>query len=168
MSETADLDRAYAALGLAPGAGLRAARAAFRRIARAVHPDVAAATPENLSRLAAALAAIRAVERAEPAVVEVMLDAAEAARGAARTVLARGRALILRIPAGAAEGALLPFIGEPGLMARVRIRPETPQQAPGPGGEAGAGPVLADFIRRFAAPSPAARFARWTRRRPAA
>ena len=36
----ADLDQAYAALGLAPGDGLVAVKAAYRRQARALHPDL--------------------------------------------------------------------------------------------------------------------------------
>lgn len=35
-----DLDQAYAALGLAPGAGLDQVKAAYRRLARDLHPDL--------------------------------------------------------------------------------------------------------------------------------
>lgn len=57
----------YAVLGLLPGAGLEAAAAARRRIARECHPDVAGggdADPELVIRMTAANAAYERLRRA--------------------------------------------------------------------------------------------------------
>lgn len=61
----------YRALGLAPGADLRAVRAAYRRLARDHHPDCAGIDPQEaharMSRINTAYAAITAAARARRA-----------------------------------------------------------------------------------------------------
>ncbi|MCA1906531.1 MAG: DnaJ domain-containing protein, partial [Desulfarculus sp.] len=49
------LDQAYAALGLAPGAGLEQVKAAYRRLARELHPDLNPQAPAGaMARINAA------------------------------------------------------------------------------------------------------------------
>jgi len=153
-----------AVLGLDPGANSDAVRAAFRRQVKALHPDHCAPTPESLSRLAETLSAMRTLESTGDDLSEIEIDATAARQGIVRVVARIGGNLILRIPAGVRDGDIVTAVGSD-TGVRIRIRPESGPITAAPPDPA---PDLSGFVERFAAPSPASRFAGWVRRRPPA
>lgn len=157
---------AYAAFGLEPGAGLIAAKRAFREQVKTLHPDTTEPTPEALSRLAAIVDAIRYLEKTLPACMEIEISALQARQGLTRSLRSGERAIIVRIPPGVTDGACLQAVGEPDTTVQVRVLATTPATGPDMG-KAPAAPdfePLDDFIEAFSRPSANARFARWIRK----
>ena len=158
------VQEAYRRLGLEPGAGLPAAKTAFRRQVKALHPDTAPATPHTLSSLASIVAAIRVIEAADAGedAPEIEITPADAARGVTKALRLNGRPVIVRIPAGVEDGARIPAVGDRGRAIVIRIAEADLEPAP-PGLRSREFDVLDDFISEFSRPSAAARFARWIR-----
>jgi molecular chaperone DnaJ len=121
-----DVQEALAVLGLSPGVTLAEARAAYRRLVRVHHPDVAGdAATAQAARLTEAFAVLRSVASSSttgtidpvaspsvPAAPEPTTpSAAQAARGAyqhaAEAELAAGDTILVRAPADEAFVALL-------------------------------------------------------------
>lgn len=160
-SRVTSIAEAYAALGVSPGAGLTAAKASFRERVKHLHPDTTAPTPETLSQLADIVAAIRFLEAALPACMEIDISGLEAENGVSRTLRLDDRPVIVRIPSGTTDGAMISPVGEPDITLQIRVRAE--QSA---GNPRLAGPVAPDidaFVQEFSRPSANARFARWIR-----
>lgn len=154
---------AYAALGLEPAAGINAAKTTFRALVKQLHPDVTPPTPETLARLARIVAAMDVIKRAAPTCLEIEITARDAAAGVTRTLRAGGRSILVRIPAGTADGAVLPAIGESDVAVSIRLSADPAQTA----APAETSEVFADldgFIHEFSRPSAHARFARWIRK----
>ncbi|MGK0267346.1 MAG: hypothetical protein ACI82N_001599 [Maricaulis sp.] len=153
---------AYAAFGLEPGAGLIAAKRAFREQVKTLHPDTTEPTPEALSRLAAIVDAVRYLEKTLPACMEIELSAHQARQGLTRSLRSGERVIIVRIPAGVTDGACLQAVGEPDTTVQVRVLADIPDTAKAP--EPSDFERLDDFIEAFSRPSANARFARWIRK----
>jgi hypothetical protein len=153
---------AYAAFGLEPGAGLIAAKRSFREQVKTLHPDTTEPTPEALSRLAGIVDAIRFLERNLPACMEVEISAHQALHGLTRSLRSGERAIIVRIPAGVADGTCLQAVGEPDTTVQVRVIAATQGTAKTP--DVPDFEPLDDFIEAFSRPSANARFARWIRK----
>jgi hypothetical protein len=153
---------AYAAFGLEPGAGLIAAKRAFREQVKTLHPDTTEPTPQALSRLAAIVDAIRYLEKALPACMEIEVTALQARQGLTRSLRSGERAIIVRIPPGIPDGTCLQAVGEPDTTVQVRVlaaEQDVARAATLPDGE-----PLDEFIEAFSRPSANARFARWIRK----
>ncbi|WP_339748559.1 J domain-containing protein [uncultured Maricaulis sp.] len=153
---------AYAAFGLEPGAGLIAAKRAFRERVKTLHPDTTEPTPEALSRLAAIVDAIRFLEKTLPACMEIGISAHQARQGLTRSLRSGDRAIIVRIPPGVTDGACLQAVGEPDTTVQVRVLAATNE--PGKPPAAPDFEPLDDFVEAFSRPSANARFARWIRK----
>ena len=151
------------ALGLPADADSAAIKAAFRARAKAAHPDVTPPTPETLSALASAVAAMRILEQENSQAATLEISPDQARCGGVRLVPLVSKRLMVRIPPGTVDGACLTAIGE---TDRVHIR--IVQMAAPDTDSAQATPALPEFVERFAGQSPAARFAGWLRRRPPA
>lgn len=153
---------AYAAFGLEPGAGLNAAKRAFRDQVKTLHPDTTEPTPQALTRLAAIVDAIRFLEKFLPTCLEVEITAEQARRGLTRSLRSGERTIIVRIPPDTMDGACLQAVGEPDINVQIRVRADAPA-APAPV-EIADFERLDDFIEAFSRPSANARFARWIRK----
>lgn len=160
-----DPDRARRVLGVPTGASPETAKRAFRERVKALHPDRASPTPETLSELSAVIDAMRAIEAEAGFEAELWISAAEGRSGVTRLVSKGLRCALVRIPAGVSDGAVLQAVGDEAARITIRICPDEAALAI----ETHASDAISSFFREFAAPSPAARFARWARgRRPAA
>lgn len=150
---------AFRTLGLAPGAALADAKKAFRERVKALHPDRSAPTEDSLAALSNAIAAMRLIESAGLFEAEVWISPEQGRSGVTRLVSGGLRREFVRIPAGTADGAVLSAIGDPLARITIRYREETGDwTADMPNADA-----IQRFVADFAAPSPAARFARWAR-----
>ncbi|MHA6289261.1 J domain-containing protein [Maricaulis sp. CAU 1757] len=153
---------AYAAFGLAPDAGVRAAKSAFRERVKMLHPDVTPASTESLFELSRIVAAIEVIRAAGPISLELSLSADEARTGVTRTLRCDGRPIIVRVPAGTPTGTCLPAVGETRPCVLVRVD-AAPQQADLPAASPHFRDELDGFIDEFSRTSAHARFARWIR-----
>lgn len=134
--------RAYAILGLAPDASMAAVKAAYRQLAKALHPDRVGADADAAERFRAVTEAyrlivdeaarkatlktafwrgarvrVRAPRRGADLHASVTLTLAEAVGGAVKSIaLGDGRTQSARVPAGVAPGDVLRLagLGEPG------------------------------------------------------
>tara|TARA_R110002126_G_scaffold192073_1_gene340253 strand:+ start:488 stop:994 length:507 start_codon:yes stop_codon:yes gene_type:complete len=161
-SRVLTLAAAYAAFGLEPGAGLIAAKRKFREEVKTLHPDTTEPSPAALSRLAAIVEAIRHLERHLPSCMEVEINCEQARRGLTRSMRSGEWTIIVRIPAGIADGSFLQAVGEPDISVQVRVIALAPDAARTP--EPADFEPLDDFIEAFSRPSAHARFARWIRK----
>ncbi|MEN0652637.1 MULTISPECIES: hypothetical protein [Hyphobacterium] len=127
---------------------------------KTLHPDRAAPTEGSLAALSKAIAAIRDIESAHLFEAEVWITPDQARTGVTRLVSSGMRREFVRIPPGTADGCIVPAIGDPSACITIRFR-EHPACLPV--SEAGQD-VIERFVADFAAPSPAARFARWARK----
>ena len=106
-----------------------------------------------------AIAAMRLIESAGLFEAEVWISPEQGRTGVTRLVSGGLRREFVRIPAGTADGTVLSAIGDPSARITIRFREETVDwTASAPNADA-----IQRFIADFAAPSPAARFARWAR-----
>jgi hypothetical protein len=154
--------QAYLSLGLEPGAGQAAARSAFRALVKTLHPDVTPPTPQTLSRLAEIVAAMDCIKAARPVCLEVQISTTDAATGLTRTLRAGERPILVRIPAGTADGARIAAVGEPDIWVTVHVRSHSDQADDKLPGMAPAADLDA-FIHEYSRPSAHARLARWIR-----
>ncbi|WP_339737601.1 hypothetical protein [uncultured Maricaulis sp.] len=161
-SRVLTLAAAYAAFGLEPGAGLIAAKRKFRDEVKTLHPDTTEPGPEALSRLAAIVEAIRHLEKHLPACMEMEISSEQARRGLTRSLRSGDRTIIVRIPAGVADGSCLQAVGEPDISVQIRIITLATGTAKTP--DPADFEPLDDFIEAFSRPSANARFARWIRK----
>lgn len=161
-SRVMSVQQAYRALGLEPGAGLAAARSAFRTLVKTLHPDVAPPTPQTLARLAEIVAAMDSLKASAPVCLEVEIASDEAAAGLTRTLRFGDRPILVRIPAGTADGERIAAVGEPDISITVRIFARTAGRQ-----EETSDPFFSDgldaFIHEYSRPSAHARLARWIR-----
>lgn len=124
---------AYAVLGLNPGADLAAVKAAYRRLAMALHPDRAGGDPNAIERFQLVTAAyqelvnrngprdgmwrrarvrVRAPRRGADRHAKIELTLEEAIWGGQRRIeLSRDLRTVIRIPAGAGDGDTLRIVG---------------------------------------------------------
>jgi DnaJ-class molecular chaperone len=125
----------YARLGLPEKAGLDAAKAAFRKLAKTCHPDIAGGDPNSRARFEEITFALKDIEaehghraiaqkQARPAAsqaphsrpVQLLITVEEAVKGTLRRIeYAQGSVCIVRIPAGVEQGTVLKV---PGLGPR--------------------------------------------------
>lgn len=158
-AKTDRIEAAYRTLGLPPGASLGAAKDAFRERVKSLHPDCTPPTDTTLSALSDAIAAMRCLESLSPLTIDLEVTASAALQGATRLVSHGLRRDFVRIPPGTQDGCVLDAVGD--SSARITIRVREAEALPIANGEA---PVsIETFVRDFAAPSPATRFARWIR-----
>lgn len=150
---------AFRALGLPPGASLADAKSAFRNRVKTLHPDRSAPTEDSLAALSNAIAAMRLIESAGLFEAEVWVSPEQGRTGVTRLVSSGLRREFVRVPPGTTDGAVIPAIGDPSARITIRYREEAEDwSAAMPDADA-----VQRFIADFAAPSPAARFARWAR-----
>jgi len=160
-SRVVSLDAAFAVLGVAPVDGVAAARAAFRTRVKRLHPDVTPPTAATLAELAHIVAAMDMIRASSPVCLEVEISAAQAERGLTRTLRHGDKPLLVRIPAGTADGASLAAVGEACIHVTIRVQADC-GRAPMP-----VFPDAADldaFMHEFSRPSVNARLARWIRK----
>lgn len=153
-----DILRALKVLGLGPEASLEEAKAAFRKRAKALHPDHTPATPETLSSLAGIIRAIRHIEKTGGVEIVLTLSEDEARNGVSRTASHKGRSGVFRIDPGTASGARLSAIGDPAFTAEIRVL--TGAKGCNDTRETGLDRFIDDFVKS----PPAARMAGWLRK----
>lgn len=145
-------------LGLEVSASLEDAKSAFRQLAKQWHPDRTPPSPETLSNLAQAVAAIRLLEANQATHLSVTLTPAEACNGTLKTVTIDNTTAIFEIPAGTEAGQEIIAAGLPEFVAQVQIS-NAPASAPAPEADR-----LAAFIVEFVERSPSSRMANWLRK----
>lgn len=161
-SRVPSVNEAYAIFGLRPEDGLTAAKRKFRDLVKTLHPDITPATPNTLSRLADAVSAIRLLEDAIPACMDLEISAEQARDGITRTLRAGRKRVLVRIPAGTGDGDMVNIVGEQNAAVMIHVMAATIAQQP-PCEPLDFAP-LDDFIDEFSRPSPNTRFAGWIRK----
>jgi hypothetical protein len=161
-SRVPSVNEAYAILGLRAEDGLTAAKRKFRDLVKTLHPDVTPATPDTLSRLANAVAAMRLLEDNIPACMDVEISASQARDGLTRTLRAGHKRVLVRIPAGTKDGDSVKIVGEENAAVMVHVLAATAAEM-APAEPLDFGP-LDDFIDEFSRPSAHTRFAGWIRK----
>ena len=162
-SRVESLQDAYGALGLEPADGLRAARRAFRARVKQLHPDVTEPTPRTLAELARIVAAMDRIRDEGPTCcLELVLTVSQARTGLTRTLRARGKPVLVRIPAGTCDGDIVRAVGEDAVSVGVRVVADPPQN--GTEDEIERLIALDAFVDEFSRPSAHVRFARWIRK----
>ena len=159
ITHSPELDDAYSALGLEPGADQNAVKAAFRARIKTLHPDVAIPSPDTLSELARVIAAAKTLEKSNNLISYLTITPIEAARGVTRIIPQLGQNLIVRIPEGTQHHDIIQAVGQDTHSFSIRIaiaEAKSPESAL-------RRDTLPEFAERYASPSPAARFASWLR-----
>jgi hypothetical protein len=161
-SRVPSVNEAYAIFGLRAEDGLTAAKRKFRDLVKTLHPDVTPATPETLSRLANAVAAMRQLEQVIPACMDLEISARQARDGITRTLRAGNKRVLVRIPAGTKNGDIVNIVGEENAAVMIHVLAATAAEL-APCDPLDFGP-LDDFIDEFSRPSANTRFAGWIRK----
>lgn len=161
-SRVPSVNEAYAIFGLRAEDGLTAAKRKFRDLVKTLHPDVTPATPDTLSRLANAVAAMRLLEESIPACMDVEVSASQARDGLTRTLRAGNRRVLVRIPAGTRDGDIVNIVGEENAAVTIHVIAASAAEL-APSEPLDFGP-LDDFIDEFSRPSANTRFAGWIRK----
>lgn len=150
---------AFRTLGLSPDASVADAKKTFRERVKALHPDRTVPTEETLAKLSLAIAAMRQIESVQVFETEIHVSPEQARTGVTRLVSSGLRREFVRVPPGTPDGSVLAAIGD--AAARITIRHY--EQAKNWTDDPPKTDPVGRFVADFAAPSPAARFARWAR-----